>query len=649
MSKKSIFVLVVLALSISTSSLTFASDISSLIKDLGDKKYAKDASFKLAKIGKPAVPELIKALESNNKYQKRYAARSIREMGQAGSDAIPALEKLLKDWDTQTREYAVEALGNMTQQANQVMPILKKARKDSDKDVRKKAKMALEKLNRNIFQKAQKAKQKIEKEKREKEKKLKEQKQEELRVEEEEKLKSDSIKVVTVIDNKVYLNYGGAVGIELGQSYAVYVQGKTLVDPDTGIKLGVEEENIGVVKVVDVKKEFSVAKIMEGTLTEQHKGAICRALVSKVDKTKIISIKRGKVYLNYGESEGAKVGQLFEVYAKGNALEDPDTGVKLGIEEEKVGVVEVIDVQVEYSIAKVLEGTLSEMHEGDICSILVFDTNDKMQEPSGEAGKALETSQLKIITAKEKKAYLNQGKSKGIKAGQTYAVYVQGEALKDPDTGIKLGIEEEKVGIIKVIDVRDEYSIATIVEGLIKEQHRGAICRIVKFEAKGNVGNIKLPESLGQSENVAKKIEIKKSKNNLRNKKSSPESNPLVLGVIRSRLSGYEQTTTGQAFNTFFANPTWELKTAPNGAKYVHFTGVLKEDVLIEVDSFNYLPMEEGDLFSFKFAIFYEEGKPASFKLWSMKINDNVEARYGIDWDATKLIDCFLEKIYKID
>jgi hypothetical protein len=258
-------------------------------------------------------------------------------------------------------------------------------------------------------------------------------------------------------------------------------------------------------------------------LTEQHKGAICRALVSKVDKTKIISIKRDKVYLNYGESAGAKVGQRFEVYAKGNALEDPDTGVKLGIEEEKVGVVEVIDVQVEYSIAKVVEGTLSEMHEGNICSILVFDKNDKMQEPSGEAGKALEISQLKIITAKEKKAYLNQGKSKGIKAGQTYAVYVQGEALKDPDTGIKLGIEEEEVGIIKVIDVRDEYSIATIVEGLITEQHRGAICRIVKFEAKGNVGNMKLPESLGQSENVAKKIEIKKPKNNQRKKNSSPE------------------------------------------------------------------------------------------------------------------------------
>ena len=148
MSKKSIIVLVVLALSINNVSLIFASDISSLIKDLKDKESAKDASYELAKIGKPAVPELIKALESRNKYQKRYAARAIREMGQAGSDAIPALEKLIKDRDTQTREYAVEALGNMVQQVDQVIPILKRARKDNNKDVRKKAKSAIEKLQK---------------------------------------------------------------------------------------------------------------------------------------------------------------------------------------------------------------------------------------------------------------------------------------------------------------------------------------------------------------------------------------------------------------------------------------------------------------------------------------------------------------------
>ncbi|MHC4637321.1 MAG: HEAT repeat domain-containing protein [Planctomycetota bacterium] len=141
--KKSIIISVMLVLFVGVSSVSFASDVSSLIKDLNKKDKAKEASEKLAKIGKPAVPALIKALTGKKKYQKRYAARAIREMGQAGSDAIPALEKLLKDWDTKTREYAVEALGNMVQQADYVIPILKKAQGDDNKEVRKKAKRAI--------------------------------------------------------------------------------------------------------------------------------------------------------------------------------------------------------------------------------------------------------------------------------------------------------------------------------------------------------------------------------------------------------------------------------------------------------------------------------------------------------------------------
>ncbi|MFA5291792.1 MAG: HEAT repeat domain-containing protein [Phycisphaerae bacterium] len=138
---------------VSTSAL--ASDISSLIKDLGNKEKAKDASNALAKIGKPAVPELIDAMKGNNNYQKRYATRAIREMGQTGSDAIPVLEKLLKEWDTQTREYAVEALGNMIEQSNEVLPILEKVvHKDVDENVRKKAKVAIEKIKTLLAERA---------------------------------------------------------------------------------------------------------------------------------------------------------------------------------------------------------------------------------------------------------------------------------------------------------------------------------------------------------------------------------------------------------------------------------------------------------------------------------------------------------------
>jgi len=157
MSKKSIFVSVVLALSISINSLTFASDISSLIKDLGDwnKDKAKEASEELAMIGKPAIPGLIKALSSKSRNRRRYATRALRQIGQDASEAIPALAKMLDDSDDNTREYAVEALGNMTQQVDKVMPILKKARKDNDKDVRKEAKRAIEKLKSKLIETTQ--------------------------------------------------------------------------------------------------------------------------------------------------------------------------------------------------------------------------------------------------------------------------------------------------------------------------------------------------------------------------------------------------------------------------------------------------------------------------------------------------------------
>ncbi|MGB2807488.1 MAG: HEAT repeat domain-containing protein [Sedimentisphaerales bacterium] len=135
-----------LMLCLSFGSPALANNIETLIKELGHKSKAKDASKSLAEIGKPTVPALIQALEGKNKYQKRYAARAIREMGQTGSDAIPALEKLLKDRDTQTREYAVEALGNMLLQAEHVLPMLKKATKDKNKDVAEKANRSIQKI-----------------------------------------------------------------------------------------------------------------------------------------------------------------------------------------------------------------------------------------------------------------------------------------------------------------------------------------------------------------------------------------------------------------------------------------------------------------------------------------------------------------------
>jgi len=152
MSTKRNILLAIFIVTVISTSLIFASDISSIIGDLGDgnNEKAKDASDKLARIGKPAVGHLIAALSSNDTQRKRYGARALRGIGQDAADAIPALSKLLEDRDTRTREYAVEALGNMVLQAPQVLPMLEKAKKDRSKDVADKARLAIEKIKTDV-------------------------------------------------------------------------------------------------------------------------------------------------------------------------------------------------------------------------------------------------------------------------------------------------------------------------------------------------------------------------------------------------------------------------------------------------------------------------------------------------------------------
>jgi hypothetical protein len=57
------------------------------------------------------------------------------------------------------------------------------------------------------------------------------------------------------------------------------------------------------------------------------------------------------------------------------------------------------------------------------------------------------------------------GSEGGVSDGMEFDVYRQGEALVDPDTGMTLGAETEKIGRIKVTGVKDKFSIAAVVSG----------------------------------------------------------------------------------------------------------------------------------------------------------------------------------------
>ena len=76
--------------------------------------------------------------------------------------------------------------------------------------------------------------------------------------------------------------------------------------------------------------------------------------------------------------------------------------------------------------------------------------------------------QAKVITVNQGKVYINSGAQAGVAVGEVFAIYRQGEALIDPDTGLSLGTVDSKIGAIKVVDNQvgeGKASICEIVEG----------------------------------------------------------------------------------------------------------------------------------------------------------------------------------------
>jgi curli biogenesis system outer membrane secretion channel CsgG len=73
----------------------------------------------------------------------------------------------------------------------------------------------------------------------------------------------------------------------------------------------------------------------------------------------------------------------------------------------------------------------------------------------------------KIVKSEGGTAIINAGSSVGIGVGDTMEVYARGEELIDPDTGLKLGSEETKVGrIVVTSDIADgKASKCDVIEG----------------------------------------------------------------------------------------------------------------------------------------------------------------------------------------
>ena len=77
-------------------------------------------------------------------------------------------------------------------------------------------------------------------------------------------------------------------------------------------------------------------------------------------------VKGSTVYMKPGSDAGVKVGDSFTVYAKGESLIDPDTGLELGSIEEKVGTIEVQQIVANGKAAQAVIKLGSGMKNGDL-------------------------------------------------------------------------------------------------------------------------------------------------------------------------------------------------------------------------------------------------------------------------------------------
>lgn len=88
------------------------------------------------------------------------------------------------------------------------------------------------------------------------------------------------VKIVLAKGEEVYIGQGANNGVQKGKRFAVFRKGETITDPDTGVVLGAEQTEVGVVEVVRVEPKMSVARVVSLLDAQESvkSGDLCRAV-----------------------------------------------------------------------------------------------------------------------------------------------------------------------------------------------------------------------------------------------------------------------------------------------------------------------------------------------------------------------------------
>jgi HEAT repeat protein len=118
---------------------------------LADKDDCKrqEARSALVRIGRPAVPVLVKALEHPQASVRRLAAETLGSIKPPAEDAVTALIVRLRDSNPQVRAACLETLRRIGGPREQVMDALASALGDADPYVREQAVWSLSYIGRD--------------------------------------------------------------------------------------------------------------------------------------------------------------------------------------------------------------------------------------------------------------------------------------------------------------------------------------------------------------------------------------------------------------------------------------------------------------------------------------------------------------------
>jgi len=149
-----------------------------------------------------------------------------------------------------------------------------------------------------------------------------------------------------------------------------------IVDTTTGVQMmadsgaGIYEKSVGRVLGMGGKSSYD-SDLRDGALRDALTKAMVnmmKSLESSPWKGKIMKVAGAKVYINAGRKTGLKVGDKLDVYRVGEDLIDPDTKMKLGTTEDKIGQVLITQNDIgdkgDVSIATTSAGT--GFKQGDI-------------------------------------------------------------------------------------------------------------------------------------------------------------------------------------------------------------------------------------------------------------------------------------------